>query len=307
MKRSLRVTFSACVFLVSIIAGWTARAAEPTTADCLDASEKSLALRNQHKLREARDQLLICSAGSCPADIRDECIRRVDGINAAMPTLVFEAKDAAGNDLVAVKVTMDGQPVADRLDGVALSIDPGEHAFTFAMEGQPPVVKKLVLREGEKHRQERIAFGVPVAPTPAAAPIPVSAPIVAPELQAAPPPSETLPRGFGTQRILALVSAGVGVVGLGFGIGYGLAAMSKHDEAKKACPGLCTDQHGVDLWNQASSAGNVSTVGFIVGAAGIVGGAVLWFTARPAASETGQGAATQVGFGLGSVQCKGVW
>ena len=307
MKRSLRVTFSACMFISSVIAGWTARAAEPTTADCLAASEKSLTHRNQHKLREAREQLLICSAASCPADIRDECVRRVGEVNASMPTLVFDAKDAAGNDLLAVKVTMDGQPVADRLDGVALSIDPGEHMFTFETEGQPPVQKKLVLREGEKHRQERIVFGVTVAPEPLGAPAAPPPPITIPQSRETPLPSEGTPSGIGTQRILAIASAGVGVIGLGFWVGYGLNAMSKHDEAKKACPSVCTDQHGVDLWNQASSAGNISTVGFIVGAAGLVGGAVLWFTTRPPSSEPAQHATTQVGFGLGSVQLKGAW
>ena len=302
MKRSLRVTFSVCLFLSIVIAGWTARAAEPTTADCLDASEKSLTLRNQHMLRESRDRLLICSAASCPADIRDECVRRVGEVNASMPTLVFDAKDAAGNDLVAVKVTMDGQPVADRLDGVALSIDPGEHAFTFETDGQPPVQKKLVLREGEKNRHERITLGVTAASAPPAAAKPVL-----PQSQETSAPSESTPTRIGTQRILAIVSAGIGVVGLGLGIGYGLSARSKHDEAQKACPGVCTDQHGVDLWNQASSAGNLSTVGFIVGAAGLAGGAVLWFTTESASTGTEQHAGTQVGFGLGSLQLKGVW
>lgn len=33
-----------------------------------------------------------------------------------MPSLVFEAKDRAGNDLGAVRVTMDGQPLAEKLD-----------------------------------------------------------------------------------------------------------------------------------------------------------------------------------------------
>ena len=118
------------------VAARPARAADPTTADCLAATESSLALRNEHKLREARAQLLICSAASCPADMRDECTRRVGEVNAAIPTIVFAVKDAAGNDLVAVRVTMDGQPIAERLEGTALSIDPGAHTFTFETTGQ---------------------------------------------------------------------------------------------------------------------------------------------------------------------------
>jgi hypothetical protein len=51
-------------------------------------------------------------------------LRRVDEINAAIPTVIFEAKDGAGGDLSAVRVTMDGEVLAERLEGTALSINP---------------------------------------------------------------------------------------------------------------------------------------------------------------------------------------
>src|SRR5579864_2251399 len=107
----------------------SARAEGPTVADCLASSDASLKLGREHRLREERAQLLICAATDCPVVIRNECIRRVDEVNAAIPTLIFEAKDAAGNDLSAVKVTMDGEVLAQSLDGTALSIDPGLHTF----------------------------------------------------------------------------------------------------------------------------------------------------------------------------------
>jgi len=72
-----------------------ARAADPTTADCLNASESSIKLRSDHKLRAAREQLLVCSLAACPTDVRAECARRVEIVNASIPTIVFEAKDAA--------------------------------------------------------------------------------------------------------------------------------------------------------------------------------------------------------------------
>jgi hypothetical protein len=298
-----------CVLVSLAIAQRTARAADPTTADCLAASESSLALRNQQKLREARAQLLICSAASCPADVRDECARRVAEVNASIPTIVFEAKDTAGNDLAAVKVTMDGQPIAERLAGTALSIDPGEHTFTFETAGQTTVQRKFVIREGDKGRRERIEFGALVATSvPAAAPSPPAAgpPSILASPSNPPPPSHA--SSLGTQRILAIVAAGVGVVGLGVGTGYGIDAMSKHNAAHNACPSSqCSDSNGVNLWNQAVSAGNVSTAGFIIGAVGLAGGAALWFTAKPGSSESGEKRGTQVGLGPGGVQMKGVW
>ena len=145
-----------------------ARAADPTTADCLSASENSLTLGSEHQLRAARAQLLVCAAASCPADVRKECTSRVADVNAAMPTIIFEARDAAGNDVSAVRVTMDGQRLAARLEGAPFSIDPGEHAFSFEMDGQPVVQKTFVIHESEKDRREVVVLGAPVAPATAA-------------------------------------------------------------------------------------------------------------------------------------------
>ena len=275
--------------LAALAAAGPAWAADPTTADCLSATESSLTLRNQHKLRDARAQLLICSAATCPADIREECVRRVAEVNAAMPTIVFEVKDAAGSDLTGVRLDMDGGMLAEHLEGTALSIDPGEHTFAFTHAGDPPVQKMFVIREGEKDRRERVVLG-----TVAVATVPVVS-----QAPAAPPPP---PSSWTGRRIGGLVLAVIGVAGIGVGAGYGLAAMSRHDDAQKACPrSTCADQHGVDLWNSAHTAGTISTVAFIAGGVALAGGAVLWLTGKP---ETG---ATQVSFGPGSVALRGTW
>jgi hypothetical protein len=312
MRQPARTFLAAALLVATSLASARARAADPTTADCLAASEKSLSLRSGHKLRDARAQALTCAAVSCPADVREECLRRVSDLNAAMPTIVFETKDQSGNDLGGVKVTMDGQVLAERLEGTALSIDPGQHSFTFEAAGQPTVQKQFVIRESEKGRRERVVF---VATNGVAEPSRVGS--VPPPSDSAPvlvvkPSSSSSSEGFfatlGTRRTVALAAAAVGVVGLGVGVAFGLSSMSKHDEAQKACPGACADQKGVDLWKDAQSAGNVSTVGFVVGAVGLAGAAVLWLTGKPepavAQHET---TPTVVGLGLGSVVVKGAW
>src|SRR5882724_2327615 len=103
-----QVFISAVVACCVFFSAPSAQAADPTTADCLTANEKSIQLHSEHLFRAARAELLTCAAGSCPADIRTECTRRVAELNTAMPTLVFEVKDANGADLSDVKVTMDG-------------------------------------------------------------------------------------------------------------------------------------------------------------------------------------------------------
>jgi hypothetical protein len=305
MVRTISTTALAAVVLTVPA---PARAADPTTSDCLGANESAISLRNEHKLRAAREKLLVCAAASCPTDIRNECARRVADINAAIPTIVFEVKDAAGRDLSAVKVTMDGQPLADRLEGTALSIDPGVHTFAFDTEGHPKVEKQLVIREGEKGRREPVMFGAaaPAAPQPAPATVQVAPP--APETKPPPAPPQTdsgsvqsgEKSGLGTQKTVALVAGGVGVVGVVVGTVFGLQAMSKYNQANDACPGKCADQNGVDLWKSTRSAGNVSTVAFIVGGVGLAAGATLWFTAKPTAT-------IQVGVGPGSIELRGSW
>jgi hypothetical protein len=140
-----------------------ASAADPTTGDCLNASDASLRVGNEHKLRAERAHLLICAAATCPADVRKECLGRVDEVNRQIPTVIFAAKDPSGADITAVKVKMDDEQLTDRLEGIALSVDPGEHNFVFEAAGQTPVTKTLVIQEAQKDRREMVTFGEPPA------------------------------------------------------------------------------------------------------------------------------------------------
>jgi hypothetical protein len=165
----MRFATVAAVLLVSggtVLVDRPARAADPTTLECLTSYEDSVTLKNRHALIAARAQLLICSSASCPADIRNECVERMRAIDTAIPTVVFEAKDAAGAALVDVTVTMDGDLLAEGLQGTALSIDPGAHTFTFDVVGRPRVEKQLMILEGQKARRERVVFKAVAAATP---------------------------------------------------------------------------------------------------------------------------------------------
>jgi hypothetical protein len=300
MRRIRRAIPFALASALFVAAAGSAPAADPTTADCLTANDKSISLRNSHKLLTARTQLLVCAAASCPADVRKECVRRIDQVNASMPTVVFEVKDGSGNDLTAVNVKMDGEIVVERLEGTAISLDPGAHAFTFEVVGQPVVTRQLVIHEGQKDRREVIQIG-PTASQQPAPPVPnLGAPPAAPP--ASTPSPEPAKEGLGTQRILGLAVASVGVVGVGIGSIFGLQAMSKHNDAANACPKACVDQNGVKLWDDARSSGNISTIAFAVGGLGLAGGGVLWFTAK-----SGNASNVRVGGGPGSLQVRGEW
>jgi hypothetical protein len=225
----------------------------------------------------------------------------VDEVNAQVPTIIFAAKDPTGADLSAVKVTMDGEVITERLEGMALSIDPGEHTFLFETAGQPPLIAKYLIQQAQKDRREPLTFGTPTT-TPAEGPF-TRKPNGSQLLYSPPPPAE-MGDGLGTQKILGIVAGGAGVVGLGLGAVFGVMAISEKNDAQSACPGNpCRTQDGVNKWSTASSTGNISTIGFVVGGVGLAGAAVLWFTAPHSTS----GATAHVGFGPGLLQVKGTW
>ena len=291
--RSLTIFAAASGLLV----GSKARADEQTAADCVAATEAALRSGKQHRLRSKRSQLLMCASAGCPADIRKECDSHIDEVNRDIPTIVFAAKDPLGADLSAVRVTMDQEVIAERLEGAAISIDPGEHTFTFESPGRPRVTKTLVIQQAQKDRREVIAFKTPrrVAAT-------------GPQPKGMVPsshehPDEDAGDALGTQKVLALATGGVGILALGVGTAFGIVAMGKKSDAQSSCPNLCATQTGVDLWNSAAAAGTASTVGFVVAGAALAGGAVLWLTA----GSDRRAGTTQVGLGLDGITARGTW
>ena len=289
--KSCVATLSAIGFALTMQVSRSAQAADPTTSDCLTASDNAVALRNQHKLRAARAQQLVCGAASCPADIRVECLRRVDDLNAAIPTAIFQAKDAAGNDVIAVKVTVDGEPLAERLEGTPISLDPGPHSFTFEMAGQAPVTKTLVIQESQKDRRETIVFGIGALapPVPATAPA-QPGPVLPQPGPGLPQPAQTQrEEGLGGQRVLALGAGGVGVAGVVIGTIFGLVASSNWSSAKNDCGSGCgPTAKAQQEKDDANTAATVSTVGFVAGGVLLAAGTALYFTAPSASPQAAE-------------------
>src|SRR5580658_4532403 len=86
------------------------------TAACEAAVSKGQELRDAHKLVEAREQFRICAAPACPAVMRSDCTNWIDEADRAIPTVVLSAKDASGDDLLDVSVSLDGAPLTAKLD-----------------------------------------------------------------------------------------------------------------------------------------------------------------------------------------------
>jgi hypothetical protein len=330
--KSLRASMAAALLLAiaaPALADETPAASAPSKDDCIAANETAQDLQAKGKLRAAREKLSVCMAAACPAALRQDCSQRLADIDKTLPTIAFVAKDAAGKDLSAVRVTMDGHVLAESLGGAALPADPGEHHFIFEAAGLPLVEKTISLTPGDKDRREYVVFnavqpaGATMAPAPAApvtappdvaaSPAPQAQATATPPAQPGPTPSAAeAPHDGKTQRLLGLVLGGAGAVGLVVGGIFGVLTKTSYDHALGSECGpsagfanarSCTSA-GVDDVHSAQSDATISTVGFLGGLALLGGGAYLYFTAPKAQAV---GLAPVVGPGNAGLSLHGRW
>jgi hypothetical protein len=67
-------------------------------------------------------------------------------------------------------------------------------------------------------------------------------------------------------RVGALVAGSIGVVSVGLGAGFGVAALSDAATARKDCEGnVCSSRRGVEAARAAAKSANIATVGFALG------------------------------------------
>ena len=183
------------------------------------------------------------------------------------------------------EVRRDGVAIGPAAWGTAVPVDPGEHVVEARADGKKPWWVKLTFGKTPSIKTVTVPILEEVSdPTAAPAPwiVPESPPTVAPP----PGPVENHPAtGFAgmspsTQRTVALVLGGVGVLAAGIATGFGLDAISKSNDAKSRCPSSpCTDSSAVDTNNDAKTSAVIADVA-IVGALVTLGaGAALYFTA----------------------------
>ena len=125
-------------------------------ADCFDAAEKAQHLRNDKKLTEARQPLLTCSRDICPQQVRQDCVKWLNELDASTSTIVVQARDAQGKDLIDVKVYVDGKLLTPKLEGTAISVDPGAHKFRYELPDGTSQEDDVLVAEGEKNRVLRV-------------------------------------------------------------------------------------------------------------------------------------------------------
>lgn len=228
-----------------------ARAEGRSTQDkaaCVAAHERAQSMQSTQKWRAARESWLACSSEACPDVLREDCARSLGELDAAMPSAVFSATAESG-DVVDVRVVLDGELAAERLDGRAVTIDPGAHTARFLRAGRPPLEVKFVARSGEKNR----AVNAPFAPPRALAQ-------VAPKVEGRRTP------------VLPLVLGGAGVLALGGGLAFRLSADASADDMRNSCAPQCDPGARAALSDKLVA----SNVSLAVGAVALAAAAVTW-------------------------------
>ena len=249
---------------------------------CLGASEKGQRARTAGKLREAREQFLLCSSDGCPAMVRRDCAQWQSEVIATLPSIVLGAKDRAGRDLFDVTVSVDGETLVKKLDGKSLPIDPGPHTFKFETAGAAPVIERALVKEGEKTRVITVTFALGTATvdapaTPAPSPEPTDKPATGPERH---------------HTVFPWIVVGLGVVTMGAGLAVVLTAPALPagcSQATKTCTRL-PNESASDFAKRQEDAGRSESQpleGLIVGGIGlgVVGAGLLWHFLEPTGPE----------------------
>jgi hypothetical protein len=228
---------------------------------CVDAYDGSQRLRREGKLLEAKSQLLQCAQEQCPEAVAKECTRWLREVNESLPTVVFGVRDARGQDVGNARVTSQGKVLAERIDGRAVELDPGQHSVRFELPDGRTIDKTIVVREGEKNRL--IELSLP-APPEAAKPAPAPKPKPKPPAETETPPPASI--GIPT---LAIVLGAVGVVALGSFAYFAIDAKSDVDDMKRK--GGCAPSCPQDKVDTAERKALIADISLGVGLAALAG------------------------------------
>ena len=207
-----------------------------------------------------------------------------------------------------LEVKRDGTAAGQAEWGTPIPADAGTHTIEATAPGRQPWSASVVVEDGAKTSAVTVPELQPVAESTAPTPAPGADGATTSGALPPAPPTDTggSTHPLGTQKILALVSGGIGLVGVGVGSYFGVQSMSKHNDASKGCSTMvCANPSDLTLWSDAHTAGDWSTAAFIVGGLGLAGGAVLWFTAPRAERSAATG--PRVRLGLTGVQISGAW
>ena len=225
-------------------------------------------------------------------EAQNQAKSRLNALQARVPSLMVRVHGVPAGKATA---TVDGKPF-DLEAGIAMRLDPGEHEVKVIAEGEQPFVKKVSLpdRGGVTLVEARLGKDAP-----AEQPEPTFTPTA--------PADEGVKR---PSRAPAIVAFGIGAVGIGVGAVTGVMFLGRLGDLKDRCPeNRCAaeDQEEID---STGLLGNISTIGFGVGAAGVIAGVVLLAVgsgSKKTAARAPSSAEVRPWIGVGSAGVRGAF
>ena len=269
--------------LVSPAAETQASAAPTDRAQkCAADSYRGQEQRDRGAFVEARASFRACALDECPSLIRKDCGQWLSEVEANMPTVVVGAKDARGNDVLGVRVLVDGQPHPGNVEsGRAFALDPGPHTFRFEHSPDAPVELTAVLRMGEHNRPIVGTFAAPSSPV-ASTPAPV------PEHPAAPTVVHT------SFSPWAYAATGVAVAGITSFAIFGALGLDQKNQLRASCGNTCSDSQVSPLKTKYIVADTSLGIGILAGAI------ATWLFFHPSVDATSPSTAVTIAPGVGS-------
>lgn len=221
------------------------------------------------------------------SDRERAALAAITNLTRKLSWLTIAVSDAA-RAVPGLEVKRDDEIVATAQWGIAVAVDPGKHTLTASAPGMKPWEQGAeISRQGAS-----VTVTVPPLESIGIAVVPDASPSGAPSAEhfpseePVPPPEDNGARR--TFRAAALITGGVGLVGIVLGSVYGGIAISQKNQSEKSCPGGSVGPcfaDGVAESKDAVSNGNISTVAFSVGAAAVAGAVVLWVVAPKARAQ----------------------
>jgi hypothetical protein len=305
MNRRSTVMLLSCIAMLATIT--PAQAEGPSKLECISANEKAQRFKREGKFDEARAELKVSMAASCPAPVREDSSQLLaeiekqqprsptPPITSDRPKTEQERKQAEAEARSALEKKMRAD--SDQL-GCELARKTDSAAGWQIYRDSFPT--GACVEEASRRIAELAAKPNPPQPVPHATPAPVAS-----------ADSAVPPRGRWTpSRIAGIAVASVGVVAFGIGAGFGVVAIGKKKDADSHCrDGNLCDAAGVALRDEGFTASYVSTGMFIGGAALAAGGIVL-IVISPSVSAAKNGpssASLAVAPAPGGVTLQGTW
>jgi hypothetical protein len=229
-------------------------------ADCYEKDGKPASAWVRFREAAAR------AAAAGKKDIEAHALDRAKALAPQLSTLTIVVPPAS--DVTGLVLRRDGTVIERGAWGTPLPVDPGTYGIDASAAHRVTWATRVAVKSGA----DRVTVVVPVLDEDKTARAP------------APAGGEGWPAG----KTVGLALGIGGVIGVGLGSFFGLRAASLNDDAKSHCPESprCLDAEGPALTKDAQGAATISTVALIAGAALLVSGAVLWFTAPSRAATT---------------------